>query len=112
MLNLGVVNVGVKRMQSKLPAVPTKKVRPTATYKTVKITVPNTPVPVALPSTMTFYVDTRFTTAQSNRIKQMIGVVLADWKFHYDQLNNVAALSSYQSCVNKYARFNLAPVWF
>lgn len=104
--------MGVKRKQSKLPPESRKKTRTAAIYTEVKITVPNAPVPVALPSAMTFYVDSRFTTAQVNRIKQMVGIVLGSWKNHYDQLNNGAFLSSYQNCVNKYARFNLAPVWF
>lgn len=61
---------------------------------------------------MTFYVDTRFTTEQVVRIRQMISLVLSNWYTHFEQLNNGATRSSYQRSLNQYARFNLAPVWF
>lgn len=83
-----------------------------ATYKKITVSVPAAPVSDVLPATMTFYVDTRFTTAQVNRIRQIIGTVLGNWEAHFDALNEGDALSRYQNCVNKYAKFNLAPVWF
>lgn len=83
-----------------------------ATYKKIQVSVPDAPVSDVLPATMTFYVDTKFTTAQVNRIRQIIGIVLGNWEAHFDEINDGAALSRYQNCVNKYAKFNLAPVWF
>ncbi|RUT43289.1 hypothetical protein EJP82_20850 [Paenibacillus anaericanus] len=83
-----------------------------ATYKKIQVSVPDAPVSEVLPDRITFYVDNRFTTKQVNRIRQMIGVVLNNWRNHFDELNNGAHRSRYQNCVNKYARFNLAPVWF
>jgi hypothetical protein len=94
----------------KLPRV--KRVQISATYKTITVPVPDAPVSETLPATMTFYVDSRFTTAQVNRIRQMISTVLAEWNLHFEELNDGAARSQYQNCCNKYARFNLAPVWF
>lgn len=64
-----------------------------------------------MPPTMTFYVDTRFTTAQVMRLRQMISTLLVVWRQHQEQIND-GEISSYAKCVNKYARFNLAPVWF
>ncbi|MEK3722332.1 hypothetical protein [Paenibacillus sp. FSL H8-0034] len=90
---------------------PIKRVKAMATYKMIKVSVPDAPVSEALPAVMTFYVDTRFTTAQVNRIRQMISIVLGNWELHFDQLDS-GEESNYQNCCNKYARFNLAPVWF
>jgi hypothetical protein len=98
-----------KEMGFKLPRV--KRVHISATYKSFKISVPDAPVSEALPTSMTFYVDNRFTTAQVTRIRQMIGIVLNNWNAHFEQVD-AGQTSSFQRCVNKYARFNLAPVWF
>ncbi|MDF2923879.1 MAG: pPPM1a 86 [Paenibacillaceae bacterium] len=73
--------------------------------------VPQAPVGEALPELMTFYIDTRFTATQVSRLRQMIGLVLANWDAHFSQIER-GEVSNYQYCVNKYARFNLAPVWF
>ncbi|MDN4106459.1 hypothetical protein [Paenibacillus polymyxa] len=81
-------------------------------YKKIQVSVPVTPVSEALPETMFFYVDTQFTTTQVTRIRQMISIVLANWNSHFEELNNGAVRSRYQISCNKYARFNLAPVWF
>ncbi|QJD88151.1 hypothetical protein HH215_14305 [Cohnella herbarum] len=86
--------------------------RASATYKKLIIDVPEAVVSDTVPETMFFYMDTRFTTTQMNRMKRLIGVVLSIWFFHYQQKNEGAILSAYQSCVNKYAKFNLSPVWF
>ncbi|WP_418037841.1 hypothetical protein [Paenibacillus xylanilyticus] len=98
-----------KKKLSKLKA---QKAHVKATYTKIIFPVPKAPVNEALPETMSFYVDTRFTAAQSSRLKQLIGLVLNYWKVHYDQLDAGAPQSAYQRCVNKYAKFNLAPVWF
>ncbi|WP_337039194.1 hypothetical protein [Paenibacillus illinoisensis] len=41
----------------------------------------------------------------------MIGNVLGFWRDHYQQVDEQGS-SRYQSYVNKYAKFNLAPDWF
>ncbi|TYA10396.1 hypothetical protein FRY98_25360 [Paenibacillus faecis] len=73
--------------------------------------VPSAPAGVTLPSTMRFGIDNRFSTAQRYRIQIMISGVLAFWNTHYTQRSS-GARSSFQICANKYARFNLSPVWF
>lgn len=83
-----------------------------ATYRRIQVSVPQAPVNEALPAAMTFYVDTRFTTKQIARIRQIIALVLSNWENHFTELNDGATRSSFQNCLNKYARFNLAPVWF
>lgn len=80
-------------------------------YRVITVTVPNAPTEEPMPPTMTFYVDTRFTTAQVTRLREMIAGILAFWREHQEQIND-GEISSYANCVNKYARFNLAPVWF
>lgn len=95
-----------------VPIKSSKRIRISATYRKITVSVPPAPVSEAMPTTMTFYVDTRFTSAQETRIRQLISSVLAQWKGHFDQLNDGAPESAYQRCVRKYARFNLAPVWF
>lgn len=95
-----------------MPSASKKKLRVSATYKTIQVVVPDAPVDEAIPTSLTFYVDSRFTTTQVSRMREMIGIVLANWKLHFDELNNGASHSQYQNCVNKYARFNLGPVWF
>ncbi|MBP1996691.1 hypothetical protein [Paenibacillus eucommiae] len=87
------------------------KAHVSATYKKITLTVPEAPVSEAMPAAMTFYVDTRFTTAQVNRIRTLIAGALGFWREHYQQLDEQGS-SRYQSCCKKYARFNLAPVWF
>lgn len=92
--------------------VPVKKpVRISATFRTITVPVPDAPVSEALPSGMTFRIDTRFTSAQVSRIIRMIRLVLLEWQEHQEQVN-AGNRSAYQNCVNRYARFNLAPVWF
>jgi hypothetical protein len=94
-----------------VPLASKKKLKVSATYRGIKVTVPNAPVDEPVPASMTFYVDSRFTTAQVTRIRQMIGIVLVSWFEHFEQIS-AGIPSNYQNCVNKYARFNLAPVWF
>ncbi|PRA04844.1 MULTISPECIES: hypothetical protein [unclassified Paenibacillus] len=81
------------------------------TYRKITVTVPDAPTEEPMPASMNFYVDSRFTTAQVTRLREMIAGVLAFWREHQEQINN-GEISRYASCVNKYARFNLAPVWF
>ncbi|MEC0125327.1 hypothetical protein [Paenibacillus pabuli] len=94
-----------------VPITSKKKVKVTATYKTIQVAVPQAPVEGVLPPSMTFYVDARFTTTQVTRIRQMIGIILAEWDEHF-RARNQGEQSAYEICVDKYARFNLGPVWF
>ncbi|PAD31443.1 hypothetical protein [Paenibacillus sp. 7523-1] len=80
-------------------------------YRVIRVTVPVAPTEDPMPASMTFYVDTRFTDTQVTRLRQMIGIVLLAWLEHQEQINE-GEISSYANCVNKYARFNLSPVWF
>lgn len=83
-----------------------------ATYRRITVSVPQAPVSEALPETMTFYVDTRFTAAQVSRLRSLIAIVLSAWRLHHEDLNEGSVRSRFQNCVNSYARFNLSPVWF
>ncbi|QHW35611.1 hypothetical protein GZH47_31475 (plasmid) [Paenibacillus rhizovicinus] len=87
------------------------KVHVAATYKKITVVVPNAPVSDTLPATISFYVDTRFTTTQVSQIRNMIAGALSFWRDHYIEVDEQGS-SRYQACVNKYAKFNLAPVWF
>ncbi|MDF2927690.1 MAG: pPPM1a 86 [Paenibacillaceae bacterium] len=82
-----------------------------AAYRIVYLTVPQVRTEDPLPERMIFYVDTRFTPAQVTRLRQMIGTILGFWRDHLEQVND-GGISKFERCVNKYARFNLAPVWF
>ena len=103
---------GDECMKNKRRRLGAPMVHVSATYKKITVSVPNAPVSETLPAAMTFYVDTRFTTAQVTRILQMIGIVLANWNAHFTEIDEGYPRSRYQNCVNKYAKFNLAPVWF
>lgn len=88
-----------------------KAVRISQSYTRIMVPVPAAPAGVALPANLTFYVDNRFTTSQRTRIRSLIGNLLSFWNQHYTQVA-AGGRSSYQNCVNTYARFNLPPVWF
>lgn len=64
-----------------------------------------------MPQNLTFWVDTRFTTIQLNRIQRLITGVFAQWDIYYINKDN-GVDSPLKQCTAKYARFNLAPVWF
>lgn len=82
-----------------------------AAYRKITITVPEVPIEEPMPAAMIFYVDTRFTTADVNKIRTMIAGVLAFWRDYQRQLDETGS-SRFQECSNRYARFNLAPVWY
>lgn len=89
-----------------------RRARITQSYTLVTIPVPSAPeTGVTLPTTMRFGVDNRFSTAQRYRIRTMILGVLDFWNTHYTQRTS-GARSNFQICANRYARFNLSPVWF
>lgn len=88
-----------------------KPVRISQTFTRISVPVPAAEVDVALPANLTFFVDNRFTTTQRTRIRTLISRMLESWRVHYAQMAE-GGRSSYQNCVNRYARFNLAPVWF
>lgn len=108
----------VRTRKIRKPVVPltnlrSKKVEATAARsRKITINVPDAPVSVAIPETISFYIDTRFTTSQVNRLRTMIVGLLGFWNGHFTELNDGAQRSRYQNCVNQYARFNLSPVWF
>lgn len=88
-----------------------KPVRISQSFARITVPVPEAEVDVALPTNITFFVDNRFTFTQRNRIRILISRVLEIWRLHYAQVSE-SGRSTYQRCVNTYARFNLAPVWF
>lgn len=88
-----------------------KPVRISQSYTRIMVPVPAAPAGAALPANMTFFIDNRFTSAQRTRIRSLILNVLGFWNSHYSQ-RAASGRSQYQNCVNTYARFNLAPVWF
>ncbi|MGV2967151.1 hypothetical protein [Paenibacillus sp. AGC30] len=99
------------RRLAQWPMIAKKPVQISQSYTRITIPVPATPADVALPAQLTFYVDNRFTTSQRGRIGTLIADLLRFWNRHYTQIA-AGGRSSYQSCVNTYARFNLPPVWF
>lgn len=70
------------------------KAHVSATYKKIIVSVPDAPVAVNIPDTMSFYVDTRFTTAQVVRMRQMI-TLLNQWFTHFNKLNVQLELQDY-----------------
>jgi hypothetical protein len=99
------------RSLAQRPTIDSKPVRISQSSTRITVPVPPTPAGVALPATITFFVDIRFTSSQRTRIRTLILNVLAFWNRHYTELA-AGGRSSYQNCVNTYARFNLSPVWF
>ncbi|HZG86856.1 hypothetical protein [Paenibacillus sp.] len=64
-----------------------------------------------LPTYLTYFVDSRFTTSQRNRIHRLaIGIFFQLDRYHLDR--DIGVDSPLKQCTAKYARFNLAPVWF
>lgn len=83
-------------------------------YTRISVPVPQPLGLTDIPPFIYFDVDNRFTEQQRNRIISIIGVVLLDWKTHYDQKWNGGAnngLSSWAACAGKYATRNLRPIW-
>jgi hypothetical protein len=82
------------------------------TFRRITVSVPQAPgIEDPLPASMTFYVDSRFTTSQRARKQRLIGDVLSLWNRYYvDREHGVN--SPLTRCTANYARFNLAPVWF
>jgi hypothetical protein len=88
-----------------------KPVRISQTFTRITVPVPAAEAGAALPANMKFFVDNRFTSAQRTRIRTLISRALEFWRSHYAQVAE-SGRSRYQNCVNTYAKFNLAPVWF
>lgn len=84
---------------------------PHPTYTEISIPVPQTSGLPNLPSRMYFYVDTRFTQPQQQRITNAISLTLFEWNRHYVQKWN-NGISQWAVCSNKYATRNLSPIWY
>lgn len=82
-----------------------------ATYRKITISVLEVPIEEPMPGAMTFYVDTRFTNTDVNIIRTMIASAISTWMNYVVDLD-ASGTSRYQQCANRYARFNLAPVWY
>ncbi|WP_336775416.1 hypothetical protein [Paenibacillus sp. MMO-58] len=88
-----------------------QKARVSATY--IKMTIPlqEAIVDEAMPATLTFYVDSRFTAAHVKAIKRMLAGTIFSWVEYFDELDG-GNTPRFKNCMRKYAKFNLSPVWF
>src|SRR5690606_30726682 len=75
-----------------------------ASYRKVTIAVPDAPIDEALPARMTFYVDTRFTTAERNRFVSTVQTILGIWAGYYRSIDQ-GATPALKRCTSRYARF-------
>lgn len=90
-----------------------KGVRISQTFKRITVGVPATPgIDEPLPTSLTFYIDSRFTTEQLKRISRIISGVILQWNQYYEEREEANRRSPLKICTAKYARFNLSPVWF
>ncbi|HZG87733.1 hypothetical protein [Paenibacillus sp.] len=81
-------------------------------FRRTTVTLPQAPgIEDPLPTHLTFFVDSRFTTAQRSRIQRLISGIFAQWNEYYADRDN-GVDSPLKQCTARYARFNLAPVWF
>ncbi|HZG87731.1 hypothetical protein [Paenibacillus sp.] len=81
-------------------------------FMRVTVALPQAPsIEDPLPTHLTFFVDSRFTTAQRNRITRLITGVMSQWARYYINRDN-GVNSPLKQCTARYARFNLAPEWF
>lgn len=66
--------------------------------------------PFIMPENMFFYIDTRFTKKQEQRIRLALMSITFYHRDYYDQLDN-KGISDFAECANLYSKFNLSPVW-
>jgi hypothetical protein len=91
---------------------PTKKnVKISASYRKITIRLQEAIVDEARPATLYFYLDSRFTAEQEEAIKRILLITIYSWGEYFDEVSNNGT-SSLKMCAQKYARFNLSPVWF
>jgi hypothetical protein len=80
------------------------------TYDRIQIELP-TPAGVnALPASIYFDIDTRFSLEQVTRIRVIIATLISSWFLHYEQTVSTGT-SQWAACSNKYSRRNLSPLW-
>ncbi|USL45886.1 hypothetical protein [Priestia megaterium] len=88
---------------------------PQPTYTEIVIPVPQPEGITDLPANIYFQIDTRFTAAQGQRIKDALNGVLFHWFTHHNEKWNGGAnngTSQLAACTNTYATRNLQPVWY
>lgn len=83
---------------------------PVITYERITIPLPQPPGVVNLPPAIFFEVDNRFTAAEKQIIRSVIGSFLFSWNAHYVQ-TATDGQSDLAACSEMYAELNLAPVW-
>ncbi|HZG86857.1 hypothetical protein [Paenibacillus sp.] len=102
----------MKGRPRKVTAVNREKLTISQAFRQITIPLPQAPgIEDPLPANLTFFVDLRFTTTQRNRIQRLIANILGQWNRYYNDREN-GVDSPLKRCVARYARFNLAPVWF
>ncbi|WP_145142166.1 hypothetical protein [Paenibacillus sp. Y412MC10] len=92
-----------------------RRARVAATYRKITIPLQEAIVDEAMPATMTFYIDNRFTAAHEKAIKRMLMMTVYSWVEHFDAVdaNDPAGHPlKFRNCMQKYAKYNLSPVWF
>jgi len=80
-----------------------------ATYRKIVLPLQEAIVDAAMPDTITFYIDNRFTAAHEKAIKRMIMMTVYSWVEHFDDID--AGKPRFRNCMQKYAKYNLSPVW-
>ena len=88
---------------------------PRPTYTEIAIPVPQPEGVTNLPANIYFQIDTRFTAAQQQKIRNAINGVLFHWFIHHNEKWNGGAnngVSQLAACSNIYATRNLQPVWY
>lgn len=88
-----------------------KRAKISATYRTISPTLQQAEVDEPLPARLTFFLDNRFTATHERRIRSMLSTSFFRWMEHFEARAE-GEISEFQTCANKYSRFNLAPVWF
>lgn len=88
---------------------------PSLLYKEISFQVPQPPGVSGLPPFIYFDISFLFNSAQEQKIRDAINLVLFNWSFHLTQkwnggLNN--GLSQLAACSNTYATKNLSPIWY
>ncbi len=85
--------------------------RDTPSYNQIEISLPALPGGPSLPPFIYFDLDTRFTSAQTIRIRNLIVGVINTWLQHFQQKETCPYLSRFSSCAQKYALHGLTPLW-
>lgn len=73
-----------------------------ATYRKIVLPLQEAIVDEAMPATITFYIDNRFTAAHEKAIKRMIMMTVYSWVEHFDNVD--AGDPRFRNCMQKYAK--------